>query len=61
MCDVIIPFFSEEPTVTGDNFLVMENTALCHHPVRIDFQLDGATSHFSCCDRDFLDRELPHH
>jgi hypothetical protein len=28
------PFFSEEPTMTGDTFLTMvENTALCYVPV----------------------------
>jgi hypothetical protein len=40
---IIKPSFYEEAMVTGDTFLgVMENTTLCHAPVRTVFHLDGA-------------------
>jgi len=34
--------------VTGDTFLAIMNTALCHVPVRTVLQSDGAPLHFSC-------------
>jgi len=46
--------------VTGDTFLaVMENTALCHVPVKTVCQLNGVSANFSCCVCAFLDGEFP--
>jgi hypothetical protein len=58
--NVIIPFFLEELTVTGEKFLpMMEGTALHHIPGRTFFHLDGAPPHFPLCFHAFLDREFP--
>jgi hypothetical protein len=55
------PFFFEERTVTGDNFLaMMENTASRHVPVGTIFQLHGAPPHFPRRIHAFLDGEFPH-
>jgi hypothetical protein len=56
---MLILFVFQEPVVTDDTFLSMENTVLLHVPVGKFSQLDGAPHHFSRCVIAFLDREFP--
>jgi hypothetical protein len=58
---VIGPFLLEEPTVTGDTFLVMMgNVTLRYVPAGKVSQLHGTLLHLSRRVRAFLNRKLPH-